>query len=249
VKPWHTRRVFATSLLLALISIAALLAGPIGTRWRLWPFGVGFALLALSTLLAIGAIALGVAEGRRDQSWIVPGIAIVLAAIPLAVPAIVIGSARGRPPIHDITTDVDDPPVFVDVLPYRVGRVSAAEYDGVTVAAQQRRAYPEIQPLVIPASVATVFDAAVALARDRGWQVVGADRAAGRVEAIDTTYWFGFKDDVVIRVRAEGGRTRVDMRSKSRVGVGDLGANAKRIREFLRDLGPGLQTPGPKPEA
>lgn len=140
------------------------------------------------------------------------------------------------PPIHDITTDVDDPPSFVALLPYRPASVSPPEYDGAAAAAQQQKSYPDVRPLIVRASPSAVFDAAESLARDRGWQVVAADRAAGRIEAIATTRMMRFKDDVVIRLRVEGDRTRVDMRSKSRVGVGDLGTNARRIRAFLTAL-------------
>jgi uncharacterized protein (DUF1499 family) len=70
-----------------------------------------------------------------------------------------------------------------------------------------------------------------------GWEIVAADAAAGRIEATDTTFWFGFKDDVVIRVEADGAGSRIDVRSVSRVGVGDVGANARRIRAYLRALG------------
>jgi len=74
------------------------------------------------------------------------------------------------------------------------------------------------------------------VAREQGWQVVATDRATGRIDAIASTFWFGFKDDVVIRLRPQEAVTRIDMRSKSRVGVGDLGANARRIRLFVSAL-------------
>jgi uncharacterized protein (DUF1499 family) len=140
------------------------------------------------------------------------------------------------PPIHDITTDLDDPPAFAAVLPYRTGRVSPAEYDGAATAAQQRRAYPAVRSLRVRASPADTFAAAVATARDAGWQIVAEDRAAGRIEAIATTRMLRFKDDVVIRIRPQEDGARVDVRSKSRVGVGDLGTNARRITAFLSAL-------------
>jgi uncharacterized protein (DUF1499 family) len=73
-------------------------------------------------------------------------------------------------------------------------------------------------------------------ARSLGWEVVASDAATGRIEATATSRWFGFKDDVVVRIRPEGAGSRVDVRSMSRVGVGDLGANAERVREFLAKL-------------
>jgi uncharacterized protein (DUF1499 family) len=69
------------------------------------------------------------------------------------------------------------------------------------------------------------------------WEVVAADAAAGRIEATATTPWFGFRDDIVVRIVPADGGSRVDVRSVSRVGKGDLGVNARRIREFLGRLG------------
>jgi uncharacterized protein (DUF1499 family) len=137
------------------------------------------------------------------------------------------------PPIHDITTDPDDPPQFEALLPRRAGRwVSRADYDGPQAAAAQRRAYPDIQPLTVPVPLDRVFEAALAAARVMGWQVVAHNRAAGRIEAIATTRVMRFKDDVVVRLREGAQGVRVDVRSKSRLGRGDLGANARRIRHF-----------------
>lgn len=140
------------------------------------------------------------------------------------------------PRIHDITTDPADPPLFVSLLTRRGLKVSPPGYDGPEAAAQQRDAYPDIQPLVLGVPRAQAFDAAVAAARGMGWEMVASDPATGRIEAIATTLLLRFKDDVVIRVRGEGTGSRIDVRSKSRVGVGDLGTNARRIRRFLSAL-------------
>lgn len=94
-----------------------------------------------------------------------------------------------------------------------------------------------IAPLVLQASPAQAFDRARAAARDMGWQIVSADPAAGRIEAVATTFWFGFKDDVTVRVTPQDGQARIDVRSRSRVGRGDAGANAARIRRYLEKLG------------
>jgi uncharacterized protein (DUF1499 family) len=150
-------------------------------------------------------------------------------------------SGRGLPSIHDITTDPDDPPSFSAVLPQRTdqsrgGKVSSPDYDGADAAKQQRHAYPDIIPLELEVSPERALDEAVAVARELGWDVVAVDRARGVVEAVDTTFWFRFRDDIVVRVREKGSGSRVDVRSKSRVGRGDLGANARRIRMFLTRL-------------
>ena len=142
------------------------------------------------------------------------------ASLLIGVPSAFVLSARGQPAIHDITTDPDNPPAFVAILPLRTGAANPPEYGGGVVAAQQRRAYPDIQPLTLRVRKDEAFDRALAAVRALGWDVVADDRQSGRIEAVDTTFWFGFKDDVVIRIAeapANGG-TRVDVRSKSRVG-------------------------------
>ena len=226
--------------MLSVIGAALLLVGPLGTRVGLWSFIIGFLMLALSVLLALVGASLSLVGGIKTGQWLFAGIAIVVGLAVVAVPSAFIVAARGKPAIHDITTDMDNPPAFVSVLPLRVGAANPPEYAGAEVAAQQRRAYPDIQPLVVRADAAETFERALGTVRDLGWEVVASDRAAGRIEAVDTTFWFGFKDDVVIRIAetpSDGG-TRVDVRSKSRVGVGDLGANASRVRELLRRLQP-----------
>jgi uncharacterized protein (DUF1499 family) len=152
------------------------------------------------------------------------------------MPSSVIVSARGAPPIHEITTDMQDPPAFVAVLPLRVGAANPSEYGGSSVADQQRRAFPDIQPVVLAVTPQQAFERSLSTASKLGWEVVSRDVAAGRIEAVATTFWFGFKDDIIVRVRSAGEGSRVDIRSKSRVGVGDLGANARRVRAFVAAL-------------
>ena len=141
------------------------------------------------------------------------------------------------PRIHDITTDTLDPPQFVDVLPYRRHALNPPGYAGEAAAAQQRAAWPDLVPLDTPLDRRRVHvEARDAMIR-AGWRIVGDDAGAGRLEAIATTRWLRFKDDVVVRLRDRpGGGTRVDVRSKSRIGRSDLGTNARRIRTDLADL-------------
>jgi uncharacterized protein (DUF1499 family) len=155
------------------------------------------------------------------------------AAVP---PLALLSQAKNVPPIHDISTDTADPPAFVGLLEERRKAPNGFAYGGEGVAAQQRRAYADIKPVVVKSPPRETTQRAIDAARSMGWEVVVADAATGRVEAIDTSAWFGFKDDVVVRVRPEGEGSRVDVRSVSRVGVSDLGANAKRIRGFLARL-------------
>jgi uncharacterized protein (DUF1499 family) len=183
----------------------------------------------------LGLLALALTRPRRPARATVLA-ALALSALAVGVPAALVRGARSVPPIHDITTDTQDPPAFVAVLPRRAGAPNPPEYAGDSVAAQQRRAYPDVRPLRLAVPPAEAFRRAEAAARAMGWEVVAADGAAGRVEATATTRWFGFKDDVVVRVRPEGDGSRVDVRSKSRVGMSDVGANARRIREYMGRL-------------
>ena len=122
---------------------------------------------------------------------------------------------------------------FEAILPLRA---DAAMYAGEETAAQQRGAYPEIKPQVLSVPPDEAFERALAVTREMGWEIVAAEKSEGRIEATDTTFWFGFKDDVVIRIQPVEAGSRMDVRSASRVGVGDLGVNAARIRRFLERL-------------
>ena len=162
------------------------------------------------------------------------------AGLALAAAALLMRRAKGFPMIHDITTDTERPPAFVKILELRRGAMNPAEYGGDAVAAKQKAAYPDLVPAELSLPPEQAFDRALGAARSLGWAVVDADPAAGRIEATDTTALFGFKDDVVIRVAASPVGSRVDARSVSRLGKGDLGANAARLRRFLA----ALKTPG-----
>lgn len=148
-------------------------------------------------------------------------------------------TAQSVPPIHDISTDLDNPPEFVAILPLRKNAPNPPEYAGEETAQQQREAYPELQPLILEQPVAEVFDAAQAVVESQAWELAGAELledGSARVEATDTTLWFGFKDDVVVRIQPHENGSRLDVRSKSRLGGSDVGANARRINLFIEKL-------------
>jgi uncharacterized protein (DUF1499 family) len=146
-------------------------------------------------------------------------------------------TAQRVPAIHDISTDTDDPPRFDAVLPLRKEEPNAADYGGPEIARQQHAAYPDVRPLLLRIPSHQAFTQALHAAEAMGWEIVAADPVEGRLEATDTTFWFGFKDDIVVRVQAQPDGSRVDVRSVSRVGKSDVGTNARRIREYLRRLG------------
>jgi uncharacterized protein (DUF1499 family) len=195
-----------------------------------WAFFAGLAGAAMALVL------LAIPRTRRGAGATL-GIALLIGAAAAWMPWNGLQTVRSLPYIHDITTDMENPPEFVAVLPLRAEAPNPPGYAGEEVAAQQREAYPEIRPLRLDLPPARAFEQALATARDKGWEIVAAVPEDGRIEATDTTFWFGFKDDVVIRIAPENGGSVVDMRSKSRVGRSDVGANARRIHSFLATLG------------
>lgn len=235
-------RSLTIGLVLTGIGLAAgLLAGP-GTRLGLWSFRVGLLGQGLSALAAAGGgvcLAWGLLRGWRDETrprLLKSAVALVLATVLVGVPSSWVLTARNVPMIHDITTDTTNPPAFKALRPQRRNAPNRVGYPGDSAARQQAEAYPAIEPLRLEHPPGRVFRAARATGRAMGWNIVDADTASGRMEAVDTTLWFGFRDDVVVRVTDSNGRVRVDVRSASRVGQSDLGTNARRIRRFLSGL-------------
>lgn len=234
-------RMRRTTLAVAIIAVLLLvLAGP-GVRLGLWTFRGGFGMLRWAAYLGLAAAAVAlihllVARWRGARPWPLLA-ALALGLLSAGVPWYWRRQAAKVPAIHDISTDTQDPPGFVAVLPLRADAPNPATYGGPAVAAAQQQAYPDIRPLVLPtAAPDAAFRRALDAARAAGWTIVAADSAAGRIEATATTGWFGFKDDVVVRIRAADRGSRVDVRSVSRVGRSDVGTNARRIRAYLRHL-------------
>ena len=145
-------------------------------------------------------------------------------------------TAQSVPAIHDITTDTENPPAFVSILPLRKDAPNTADYGGPEIAAKQKAAYPDLTSAMLPLPPPPAFEHALRTARDMGWTIVDSNPGEGRIEATDTTFWFGFKDDIVIRIVPADQGSRVDVRSVSRVGRSDVGTNAKRIRKYLKKL-------------
>lgn len=230
-----------TGLSLALVGGGALVAAASGFGYRLqfWDYLPAFKILIAGVVAAMVGTAIGAAgiylnwRGGQTTSlyW---SMAAFAAGLLIAAP--VVSSARllrTLPWIHDISTDTENPPPFVAVLKERAAAPNTAEYGGAAIAKLQHAAYPDLKPLHVDIPPPAAFDAALTSARELGWGIIDADPAAGRIEASDQTFWFGFVDDVVIRIAADAGGSRIDVRSVSRVGKSDLGANARRVRKFL----------------
>lgn len=227
----------ATAAVLALVALAAAGLGYSAGWWGLTVafrlFMIGGGLGAIAFLLSLASL---VTRRRSSARTVVSIIALVVGAAVAGTFARWLITARTVPSIHDITTDTDDPPQFVAILPLRANAKNSAVYGGPSVAAKQRLGYPDIQPIVLNVSAAEAFDRALTASHRMGWEVIAADSTTGRIEATATTRWFRFKDDIVVRVRPMGAGSRVDVRSESRIGGSDVGTNAARIRQFSRLL-------------
>jgi uncharacterized protein (DUF1499 family) len=226
----------------AIVALLVLAVGPLGWRLGWWHFRFAFAWLM--PYAAYGAIAAAVISILALVGWSHLG----ARGIALAVVGIVVGAAvaympwqydRLRsvvPPIHDITTDMDNPPAFVAALKLRPKDANTVAYEK-EVAGKQRAAYPDIAPVKAKLAPAEAFKQALEAANAMpGWTVVDADPATGRIEANETSRWFRFTDDVVIRVAPDGTGSRIDVRSVSRVGRSDFGVNAARVRAYTTAL-------------
>ncbi len=240
------------ALALSIGGVAAALVAAVGSGQEAWPFRTGFTILRYAFFAAIGGglIALvGLFLARRRRSAKLVGLNLLALVIGLGFVLYLgaqIRTARTVPAIHDVSTNLDDLPQF-SVLKVREDNLeNIPDNDDPRLKAMDpesrwkaihRQAYSDLRTVRLSWPVAETVRRAEQVARARGWEIAKSDPQAGQIEATDTTRFFRFKDDVVIRVRPgpEGG-SLVDMRSISRVGGSDVGVNAERVRAFLADL-------------
>ncbi|MAK81717.1 MAG: hypothetical protein CMJ17_07540 [Phenylobacterium sp.] len=237
----------------------------LGVKFDLWSWRLGLGVLIvqwgprlLIAALVIALIALVATLVRSPRTgWRAALVALIIPVLGFGYLAYVRSQSANIPPIHDVTTNVDDPPVYSEamialrtaeeanpVAEFSAPLTSLPAYQGPRFAPLAGKslgqvgqgAYPELVTLVTTTAPADAFAAAEAEARAQGWTIVSADAGAGVIEATAETFWFGFKDDVVIRVRPAEAGSAIDMRSTSRVGLSDLGANAARIEAYMTAL-------------
>ena len=228
---------------LALAGLVMLAAGPLGWRAGLMHYRIGLLYLLPGAAIAAGAAVLfslaGLgwwrSLGRRPRILAASGLVLGAAAFSVPLQA---NLARGRfPPINDITTDTANPPSFAATVAARAAENGRPPDYDPEMGAQQRTAFPDIAPVTTPLPPAEAFKRALAAAESMsGWRIVASDAASGRIEASQSSLAYGFTDDVVIRVAANGEGSRIDVRSKARQGRGDFGVNAKRVRAYLAAL-------------
>ena len=224
-------------LIVGLGALALLPLGALGHRFEFWDFGRGFQFMYTGVFVAAAVLVLGIVVlvfallARRKKAVLPIGIGLLASVVALATMAQQYRLTTTLPPINDITTDLDDPPAF-GALDLR-GR-GVLDYDPDKGVAQ-RGGYSHIETERSDLAPDDASRKALAVARELGWDVLADTDADGELtlEATATTFWFGFVDDVVVRIRPDGGGSLVDIRSASRIGSSDLGANARRIDAFM----------------
>lgn len=262
-----TKVLLGAALLLSLAVPLYFMVAALGVQYGLWPwrFGLGTLIVEwgprlLGAALVLAVVALIAVLVRRPRRGLVLALAaLLIPALGLAHLYQVRTRSQAIPPIHDVATNVEDPPVHsprlaaaraaedsnpVHPLTDKLSGIEAyrtprfADQANRTVGELGREAYPELRPLNVAADRRRLFAVLASEAEERGWTIVTNDPAAGRFEAVAETFWFGFEDDVAVRVRPAAAARRfiIDARSTSRVGLGDLGANAARLTDYLQAI-------------
>ncbi|MEP3224869.1 MAG: DUF1499 domain-containing protein [Parasphingorhabdus sp.] len=242
-----------TVFVLAIASVVVFFGASFGSGLGLWGWQAGLKILPWTGLAALIALIIAIVgiivdrrKGRKTR-WPMLGLGAFVSVGFLGFLLSYVMTGASLPAIHDITTDLADPPQFsaLTVRADNWDNIPGADDDAMRGMNPRQRwatlhqdAYPDVRSVRIDQPVAEVIEKAKRLTEDRGWEVVSVDPASGHLEATATISLFRFKDDVVIRARSaeNGAASIIDMRSVSRVGVHDLGANAKRVRQFLSDL-------------
>ena len=229
----------------AVILLIILVTGPLGYKFSMVPLQPSLVSLLIAVaggalVFLIGLVYLVIAmrsDLGRNRNLVI--VSMILGLVPVGIIGPQMAAAGDVPPIHDITTDTANPPAFVAIVPLRENAPNGYEY-GVTEAwpaeklgATTMEAYPDLKPIESDLSVADAVDRTEDALQTMGLEIVAVDKEAGLVEATATTFWFGFKDDMVVRIVGNGEGSRIDLRSMSRVGQSDVGANAARITDFV----------------
>ena len=226
----------------SVIGLVSLAVGALGTKAGIWGFQAGLGLFAIGGVLGGLSLVLGLiglivtfAKGLAAERATI-AVGVIIAAVLAGIFGSQFLAAQAVPPIHNISTDTIDPPQFNRIIALRGESSNPHAYDAAKLAEVQKAAYPSVQPLVSDVDADEMFNRAHAVLDTMGLEIVDSDANTRIIEATATTFWFGFKDDVVVRVRPNGAGSIVDIRSVSRVGQSDIGVNAKRILAILAAL-------------
>ena len=240
---FHTGTVLLIAAIFAALAIGLMM---FGARFGLWEPIVGFRLVrTYMNPVAFAVIGFGVAglvyqlAVRSHEGAVKAGTASLI-GLGLLAPMIFeqIKPSVHFPPIHDITTNTSNPPIFITLDDHRPGAKNTLVYGGPEVAALQRKAFPDIKPIQSTKPALDAFSEALRVAKSMGWEIVAQDPDHFRFEATARTPVYRFVDDVVVTVSSVDGESRIDIRSVSRIGRGDRGVNAMRIRKFIKEFEP-----------
>ncbi len=240
-----TKLVYPLVTLSGMAAILLLLATGVGYQKGAFDLAQAFNLLRIGALMGIAGAGFSIFfilwQRPQGLNLVVIAMSAMLGIVAFYMPYRQLLLSQRLPAIHDITTDTTNPPAFVAIARVRVAAANPVTYDGAETAVQQRRAYPDIRTIMLPYTTDDVFAASMQVVEELGWRIAEANVQQGRIEATVTSRWFGLKDDVVVRLVPDGGVTVLDMRSKSRVGITDVGSNAGHIRTFIAALDEELQ--------
>jgi uncharacterized protein (DUF1499 family) len=245
------RNLAVFSVVAVVVSIIIVRFGFLEMKPALATFFGALGLAGLSILISLAAFAAIWQNGSRGMSRIL--LALVIDIGVLAYPAYLGLQYRKLPPIHDITTDPIDPPRFDALARLRSGDgANTAVYAGLYSAEQQRKAYPDIEPVDLETSAQRAYQLTLGLVNKRKWLVIderppAPPREVGHIEAVARSPIMGFREDVAIRITPDGDDSRVDIRSSSRYFESDLGSNAKRISKLIDDLNTAVESDNLRP--
>ena len=233
------RRTAVFAFVASFLAVIIVRSGLLEIKPAIATFAGALAIAGIALLLALAALVVIWMEGLAGMGAALAAMGISLAL--LAYPAYLGIRAYKLPLIYDITTDPLDPPRYEALARVRPRDANPVAYAGLYAAEQQRRSYPDIGPLTVNASPQATYDAAYTVITKRKWRIVDARapqaaRREGRIEAVARTPIMGFRDDVIVRVRADADGTRIDIRSSSRYGSFDFGANAARMRSLMNEI-------------
>jgi uncharacterized protein (DUF1499 family) len=245
------RNLAVFSVVAVAVSIMIVRFGFLEMKPAIATFFGGLGCAGLSILVGLAAFVAIWQNGSRGMSRVL--LAFLIDAVVLAYPGYLGLQYRKLPAIHDITTDPIDPPRFEALAQLRNGDgTNTAVYAGLYSAEQQRLAYPDIEPVQLEIPAERAYQLALQLVTKRKWLVIDerapqAPRRIGRIEAVARTPIMGFREDISIRVSADGDDSRVDIRSSSRYFESDLGSNAARVTKFIDDLNTAAEADALKP--
>jgi uncharacterized protein (DUF1499 family) len=234
--------IVAVAILVVIIGLGAQGISHLGFRQGFWPLATSLQVFQIGAWVSLGGAILAVLAaiatrpGTRRRGFVPSILALLIGLAAWGSATYWQVTALRAPPIHDVTTDPTDPPAFVALRTARINSPNGTDYGGADVAALQHAAYPTIVPAIVTIAPAAAFDRALATARTMHWAIASVDSTDGRIEATATTPWFGFVDDIIIRVTPDPTGSRIDVRSASRTTDTDGGRNAARVRTYLTRL-------------